>query len=74
MFCSVDAESFEILKCNRTMAAALGRSKEALVGTSVVALTAPDARPAMRQALAAIPDDGTSRFRSMCSGAGGTTV
>jgi signal transduction histidine kinase/CheY-like chemotaxis protein len=51
LFCSLDGETLVVEKCNETLAAALERSKEQILGSSVLALFDPTCRLAAEQLL-----------------------
>ncbi len=51
LFCSFDAQSLTVEKCNQTLAAALGCSKPAILGRSVLALYAEDQRGSAERTL-----------------------
>ncbi len=54
MFCSVSADDLRVVKCNQTLADALGRDKEDLIGRSVLDIHHADSRPRVEKALAAL--------------------
>jgi len=51
LLCSLDAENLILEKCNETLTAALGRSKPALLGRSVLELYQPEERGRAERAL-----------------------
>jgi PAS domain S-box-containing protein len=51
LFCSLDAESLVVEKCNQTLAGALGRSKASILGRSVLELYVPEQRASAERAL-----------------------
>ncbi|HEU4582482.1 MAG TPA: ATP-binding protein, partial [Polyangiaceae bacterium] len=51
LFCSLDAESLVVDKCNQTLASALGRSKASILGRSVLELYVPEQRASAERAL-----------------------
>jgi len=54
LFCSIDAASLVVLKCNETLAEALGRTKASILGRSVLELHTADCRAAVVESLAAL--------------------
>jgi PAS domain S-box-containing protein len=54
MFCSVDMTDYSVVKCNQTLATALGTSKESLLGRRFLGFIVPDERPIAEQALHSI--------------------
>jgi two-component system, cell cycle sensor histidine kinase and response regulator CckA len=61
LFCSLDASTLEVLKCNTTLALALGRTKAQLLGCVVTELHTEGCREAVRVALEAIAQGRPSR-------------
>jgi two-component system, cell cycle sensor histidine kinase and response regulator CckA len=55
LFCSLDAESLTVEKCNQTLAAALGRPKTSILGYSVLELYAAEQRASAERALRQVP-------------------
>ncbi|MEO8178863.1 MAG: response regulator [Deltaproteobacteria bacterium] len=55
LFCSLDAESLIVEKCNQTLAAALGRPKLSILGRSVLELYAAEQRISAERALRQVP-------------------
>jgi two-component system cell cycle sensor histidine kinase/response regulator CckA len=55
LFCSLDAESLVVEKCNQTLAEALGRPKTRILGRSVLELYVPEQRESARRALLELP-------------------
>lgn len=51
LFCSFDAQSLQVEKCNQTLAAALGHSKPALLARSVLALYTEEQRGSVERRL-----------------------
>ena len=60
-FCSCDAESLAIVKCNEPMARALGTEVRALLGRSLLELFQPGSREALRGALERLAQGGAQR-------------
>jgi signal transduction histidine kinase/CheY-like chemotaxis protein len=54
LFCSIDARTHAIVKCNQTFADAVGSTKLALEGRSLLALCEPASQAELRRALRAI--------------------
>jgi len=52
MFCSLDAKTFELVKCNTTFADAVAIDKDQLFGRKLAELVPEDERPALEAALA----------------------
>jgi len=52
LFCSVDAASLTVVKCNQTLADAVGLSKLALHGCSILDLCEPSSRDELRARVA----------------------
>lgn len=76
LFCSLDAESLTVEKCNQTLAAALGRSKASILGHSVLELYALEQRASAERALRQVPlgtplEQGDAQ---LCRAEGGTLV
>jgi two-component system cell cycle sensor histidine kinase/response regulator CckA len=76
LFCSLDAESLSVEKCNQTLAAALGRSKTSILGRSVLELYAAEQRALAERALRQVPagapiEQGDAQ---LCRAEGGTLV
>ncbi len=55
LFCALDAESWFVEKCNRTLAAALGRPKSSILGRSVLDLYQSEQRASAERALRSLP-------------------
>ena len=51
LFCSLDAETLVVDKCNQTLAGALGRPKASILGRSVLELYVPEQRGSAERAL-----------------------
>jgi PAS domain S-box-containing protein len=55
LFCSVDAATLVVEKCNQTLSALLGMDKSLIVGRSVLELYAPEHREAATRELRGVP-------------------
>lgn len=58
MFCSIDARSFELVKCNTTFARAVAIDKEQLVGRALTELVPEHEQAALGAALASVREGG----------------
>jgi len=76
LFCSLDAESLIVEKCNQTLAAALGRPKASILGCSVLELYAAEQRASAERALRQVPLDTPLEQgdAQLCRAEGGTLV
>jgi PAS domain S-box-containing protein len=61
MFLSVDAQTDEIVECNRTLLGTLGRTREDVVGGPLSALCAAESREEALRALRQVRDTGSAR-------------
>lgn len=76
LFCSVDATTLVVEKCNLTLTAALGKPKEQILGKSVLELYQPQYRGIAERALGDIPL-GTSSHRAeaqLATSEGGSVI
>jgi len=60
LLCSVDSVDLEVIKCNQTLALAVGSTKEKLVGRSILELCVPAQRPTLEGVLRGLAVDATS--------------
>ncbi len=75
LFCSVDAGSLRIVKCNATLAGAIGATKEMLHGRSVLELCTERSRSDLERALGALAAGETVRAVEVeLVGAGGAPL